>query len=733
MIERGNANGMKLIRTTALLTFGFNPSSKMGLLHLMQEPELVPIEGVSNDFAAQILNSIAVTLNNSAETFKKESNKEAGRKIVNLINDGIASAYNKALQFAKYKDTKSLIQYNQAVWLIDNQPNEAEPLLLNRLKALEESYGNQSPKLESVLATLTHMYAFSQDKEKSSFYAKRLMRCTQNRIEQILSFTSESERQSTLINPGRYNAFVAAGNPNLLAEFVLKSKGMILDSMMEEKAFLKLAMKPKLKNLFLEIKRTEQLHRIALQNLNSTPLTATLNVKADPDKLNLALKELKKKATLEFSRENPVRKIFKFEVSDLQKKIGANAVMLEFISFDKKIDSWLWERRYGVLIIPAYNLNLPIQWVDLGLAKTIDSEVNKFMELISSENSFNAKKNLQKLYSQLFARLIKLIPEDVNTLIFSPDSSLNFVPFGCLIDTDGKFLSETYGVKYVSTGRDLLDLNIAESKSEGDMVIFANPDFKNEKTGIEIIGSKQELAILHSGLRELSFNPLPGTMLEASALSSIANENKMKVKVYHGRDAKEESLMKIHSPKILHLATHGFFLPVNSQEQKTPFSHRANRKINSMNRGGLLLSGAQKNFELYSKGKNISKSSDGILTAEEVKGLDLSGTWLTSLSACDTASGTVLDGEGVLGLRRSFVQAGTQNLLLTLWSVDDSFTKDFMVSFYKEALKTGNAPKAMAKVQKEWLIKLREERSVSQAVKLAGPFVLTFRGNPELN
>ena len=152
-----------------------------------------------------------------------------------------------------------------------------------------------------------------------------------------------------------------------------------------------------------------------------------------------------------------------------------------------------------------------------------------------------------------------------------------------------------------------------------------------------------------------------------------------------------------------------------------------------MNRGGILLAGAETNYESYSEGKNISRSSDGILTAEEASQLDLRGTWLTVLSACDTGSGVARAGEGVLGLRRAFAMAGTQNLLLTLWPVDDRFTKDFMVSFYKEALKTGNAPKAMAKVQKEWLIKLREERSVSQAVKLAGPFVLTFRGNPELN
>jgi len=152
-----------------------------------------------------------------------------------------------------------------------------------------------------------------------------------------------------------------------------------------------------------------------------------------------------------------------------------------------------------------------------------------------------------------------------------------------------------------------------------------------------------------------------------------------------------------------------------------------------MHYSGLLLSGARKSLESYNQKMSFDAENDGILTAEEASQLDLSETWLTVLSACDTGSGVARAGEGVLGIRRAFAMAGTQNLLLTLWPVSDSFTKDFMISFYEEALETRNAPKALAKVQKEWLIKLREERNISQAVKLAGPFVLTFRGNPKLN
>ena len=147
-----------------------------------------------------------------------------------------------------------------------------------------------------------------------------------------------------------------------------------------------------------------------------------------------------------------------------------------------------------------------------------------------------------------------------------------------------------------------------------------------------------------------------------------------------------------------------------------------------MLRSGLALAGAKSTLDFWKKGTSVPPANDGILTAEEAASLDLAGTWLTVLSACDTGSGVARSGEGVLGLRRAFAMAGTQNLLLTLWPVSDSFTKDFMVSFYEEALKTGNAPRAMAKVQRDWLVKKREERSISQAVKLAGPFVLTFRG-----
>src|SRR5271157_4253615 len=110
--------------------------------------------------------------------------------------------------------------------------------------------------------------------------------------------------------------------------------------------------------------------------------------------------------------------------------------------------------------------------------------------------------------------------------------------------------------------------------------------------------------------------------------------------------------------------------------------------------------------------------------------LDLKGTWLVTLSACDTGSGEARAGEGVMGLRRGFIEAGAQNLLMTLWPISDEVTVQIMSDFYDAAHKTGNAPEALAEVQRKWLLKLRTEKGLAQAVNLAGPFIMSSEGIP---
>jgi CHAT domain-containing protein/Sel1 repeat-containing protein len=150
---------------------------------------------------------------------------------------------------------------------------------------------------------------------------------------------------------------------------------------------------------------------------------------------------------------------------------------------------------------------------------------------------------------------------------------------------------------------------------------------------------------------------------------------------------------------------------------------------NPMHRSGLALAGAQTTIEAWKRGEVPPVENDGILTAEDVSTLDLQGTWLVTLSACDTGSGEARTGEGVMGLRRGFIQAGAQNLLMTLWPISDEVTVQIMSDFYEAAHNSGNAPEALAEVQRNWLLKLRTGKGLAQAVNLAGPFIMSSQGS----
>ena len=208
---------------------------------------------------------------------------------------------------------------------------------------------------------------------------------------------------------------------------------------------------------------------------------------------------------------------------------------------------------------------------------------------------------------------------------------------------------------------------------------------------------------------------------------------------FTAKEATKVALLKIHSPYILHLATHGFFAKEDPAAAKTEPESSLNdgqsvstSKFfeNPMHRSGLALAGAQTTIEAWKRDEVPPVENDGILTAEDVSTLDLQGTWLVTLSACDTGAGEARAGEGVMGLRRGFIQAGAQNLLMTLWPISDEVTVRIMSDFYQAAHNTGKAPEALAEVQRTWLLKLRTEKGLAQAVNLAGPFIMSSQGRP---
>jgi CHAT domain-containing protein len=189
--------------------------------------------------------------------------------------------------------------------------------------------------------------------------------------------------------------------------------------------------------------------------------------------------------------------------------------------------------------------------------------------------------------------------------------------------------------------------------------------------------------------------------------------------------------MKQDSPFVLHLATHGLYLseddlPELPASTALDGASAKSPAAQAMSRSLLALAGASVTLREWKKGSFPPMENDGLLTAQEVAGLNLDHTWLVVLSACDTGSGEAQAGEGVLGLRRGFAEAGAQNLLMTLWTVDDAGTADLMEAFYHEALRSGDAPGALARVQRASLQSVRQKSGLCEAVRKAGPFILTY-------
>jgi CHAT domain-containing protein len=198
-------------------------------------------------------------------------------------------------------------------------------------------------------------------------------------------------------------------------------------------------------------------------------------------------------------------------------------------------------------------------------------------------------------------------------------------------------------------------------------------------------------------MRGLHFQRLPGTRKEAEAIWDLIGKNKCEV--YLDQKALEEVLEQKSTPRILHLATHGFFLSdmdfaglVDDSMARgvmgiKELSRPAGKKFrieNPLLRSGIALAGA--NSALMT---GDFEKTGGIVTAEKILGLKLRGTDLVVLSACDTGLGEVQSGEGVFGLRRAFTQAGTRSLVMSMWSVPDKETRELMVAFYKNIIKGG--------------------------------------------
>ena len=585
------------------------------------------------------------------------------------------------------------------------------------------------------VANILQQYAVSKwnlgDKAAARTLARQKYEIEKAIIQNIFAFTSEEERFAFLDQIHPLDPLMSFGSAEDIAQIVLERKAMVIDSLVRHQTAARQSPSPEARALL------EKIHLITYDIIHlKTQLSLQLNTQST--------KTVRTKLSHQNTRLEGIRKQlnrlvdYPLAESDLlprvQAALPANSVLVEFVEYDQythfqgEVNPWI--RSLGALIIPR---NGPPQWIPLGRAGIVEKLIREYSPTQPRTNTAY-EDLLFQLHKHLIAPLLSQLPAATSTLMIAPDGQLNFLNFATLITPQDRFLCEEFQIRHITTGRDLAVSTRPLQPPIAQLAAFANPTFGDSLSDI----SDRPRA---ASLKDLRFAPLPGTETESAFLKNQAPDWKLKPEIFTGDHATEAQLHALKNPHILHLATHGFFLNAKSGRQNrkpqkiTMPADETWRAVNGMPglmKSGLALSGATETLRRWQAGQIPDARNDGIVTAAEVRLLHLNQTWLTVLSACETGVGRVRAGEGVLGLRRAFTQAGTRNLLFTLWPISDRITSGIMQEFYQEALRDLNAPRALAEVQRRWLVKLRKEEGTKLAVQLAGPFLLTFQGPEQL-
>jgi CHAT domain-containing protein/tetratricopeptide (TPR) repeat protein len=356
-----------------------------------------------------------------------------------------------------------------------------------------------------------------------------------------------------------------------------------------------------------------------------------------------------------------------------------------------------------------------VRLIDLGSAPDLDARIDAYRGVLTRHDSSRDTSPGREIFlisedvaSDAGDGLIEALVQPLlaaigsRTRVFlAPDGDLTRLPFEALRDTAGNYLIDTLEISYLSAGRDLKALASRPARrTAGAALVLANPDYDlkgdtaaeppphssadvaQPGVGAAVAPERLRRQFNDSGIR---FADLPGTRDEGIAVAALLN-----VEPFLGGAAREEILKAARSPLVLHVATHGFFLPAPRPESAGPHGPRSAgmdaAARNPVLRSGLALAGAN----AWLRGEPLPTDiEDGILNGEDIVAMDLGATELVVLSACETGLGDVVAGEGVMGLRRAFAVAGARTLVLSLWKVPDLQTRMLMTAFY-DSLIAGN-------------------------------------------
>ena len=608
----------------------------------------------------------------------------------------------------------------------------AEPLYLRALAINEKALGADHPQVATSLNDLAVLYQSKGDSAKAIQYRTLSNNTTERDLIHNLGSGSELQKalylkQTELRTDLSISLHMQAAPQDPEAAkaaltVILRRKGRALDAMTSAIEVLRRQQTPEhQKQLELYARLNSQISVLTLRGPGKQKAEDYLRYVGE-------LKNQKEQVEHEISRLSAEFKtqVTPIHLENIQKMIPPDAQLVEYAvyrPFDSKT------RRFGTPRLAVYLLNNTgeIHFADLGETHPIEAAVDDFRRLVRETSSQGRSIRLgslpktspvdlktagQTLEKLIFEPVRKLLGSTTRVLL-SPDGILNLIPFDALVDDQGTYLVETFEFSYLTSGRDVLRLKTG-IKSEQPPLVIANPDYAR--------GSGPQLL----GYLFPPLSPLPGTEAEAKFLRAIFPGGT----VFLNAQATESVLTQARRPELLHIGTHGYFFPDVKPEFET--NPEASRLIRLMDRPIPVEKVRQENpllrSYLFFAGANHSEKNtknDGILTALEASSLNLWGTKLVVLSACDTGLGDVRNGDGVYGLRRALVLAGSESQMVSLWPVSDTATRELMTRYY-QLLKAGEGRSAaLRQIRLEFLKNPKRQQPFYWA-----SFILSGEWNP---
>ncbi|MCC7054621.1 MAG: CHAT domain-containing protein [Gemmatimonadaceae bacterium] len=578
---------------------------------------------------------------------------------------------------------------------------DAEPQLTRALEMMRHTVRGTDHRIRTALRSLAGLYAAT---DRTALAIQLTLEALDGELEmvcQLFALTAQDERSRLLAQESALDALLTlvsrqdpqdAAAVNATVDHVLRRKGMGVEALSAERSTIHAGNHPAQAEALLALRTLrERIAQLALAGPGQEGLEVHTRL----------LTELEAQRTTQeiaLSRDVPelalAARLRTADVAAVRAALPAGSALVEFVQFapvDLARESREAPRLLAFVLVAGTVGRVPLH--DLGVVEPIEAQLaglrtsvtgnGETRDVLEEEDVSGPEQGGGTARSAAAGAWLRaalfdpLRPDlgEIRRLFISADGALNRLPFEILPTAAGRRLIDDYTISYVGAGRDVLRFGIARSGVATRPIVLADPDFDLSLSPTAPVTSNASEASARRG--SLSFGRLPGTRREGEQVGALLGAS-----CHFGADAVERVIKACHSPRILHLATHGFFLPdrEDAPDDGAPVARLMGRLRNPMLRSGLALAGAN---TWLARGQLPGAAEDALLNGEDVSGLDLTATELVVLSACETGLGDYQAGEGVFGLRRAFVLAGAATLIVSLWPVPDRQTQELMCDFYR--------------------------------------------------